>query len=514
MKKKIVDLILSKTPNAKKINYQKTGCGFAPTNIALCKYWGKRNTELNLPVTSSLSISLGKKGTFTTIKHIKSNYDIYFCNNKKINLADPFAIRLKNFLDLFRPNKNIHYQIKTTTDLPIAAGLASSASGFAALVLALNDLYDWNLAKKELSILARLGSGSATRSLYNGFVEWQAGTKNNGINSFAKKFNYQWPELRIGILIISPDKKIISSTEAMQNTLQTSILYQSWKKQVAIDLSIIKEAIQTKDFKLFGETIEANALAMHATMLSAKPAIIYFTPKTLATILVIQQLRKSGIKLYFTEDAGPNLKLFFLAKDQKIIQKKFPELEIIAPFEDSSEVILVDEHDKPTCTEDKISAHVCAKLHRAFSIFILHKTKNKIELLLQQRANNKYHSANLWANTCCGHPQPHENTINAAQNRLQEEMGLFCKLKPIGNFRYKMHVTTINKKFLMTEHEFDHVLSGNCQKKSIKINQNEVQRYKWVELNHLQKDLAANPQKYVVWLPNALNVLLDSIDHG
>lgn len=508
-KRDIIKQILSKCSKKHLIDYNKTGCGFAPSNIALCKYWGKRNTELNLPVTSSLSVSLGKKGTFTTIAHIKKNQDEYFLNGKKVNSSEQFAIRLKNFLDLFRPNKNIHYLIESKTNIPIAAGLASSASGFAALVIALNDLYDWNLDKKYLSILARLGSGSASRSIYNGFVEWQAGTKKDDRDSFSKSLPYKFPDLRIGVLLISKNKKAISSSIGMQNTLQTSILYNSWQKQVAQDLSAIKKAIRTNDFILLGKTAEANALAMHATMLAAKPAIIYSQPETLQTILKIWELRKSGINLYFTQDAGPNIKLLFLANEQNKILKHFPNLEIVAPFDDIGEVILVNETDKQIGVSDKINAHVCSKLHRAFSIFILRNRKIKIEVLLQQRAANKYHSANLWANTCCGHPKLHENTINAAQKRLYEEMGIKTKLHLAGNFIYKAVVPTKDKQIPMIEHEFDHVLFGFCKKATFKPNPGEVQNYRWVELTALQKDLKQNSSKYAAWFAKALNVLIE-----
>lgn len=505
--KNIINKILANKIK-KTINYKKIGCGFAPANIALCKYWGKRDVALNLPINSSLSISLGKKGTYTKIQYIKSNSDIYILNNKKINPKDNFAIRLKNFLDLFRFDKNIHYRIESKTNLPIAAGLASSASGFAALVIALNELCNWQLSKKDLSILARLGSGSASRSLYNGFVAWQAGTKKNGMDSYSLQLPNIWEDLRIGILVISRNKKLVSSSQGMLNTLQTSILYQSWKKQATLDLANLKKAIRTKNFKLFGETAEANALVMHATMLAAKPAIIYATPETLNAILKIRELRKSGIKLYFTQDAGPNLKLIFLANEQEKILKYFPNIEIINPFADNDKVILVDENDKQVGVDDKINAHVCAKMHRAFSIFILRHKKNKTEILLQQRANNKYHSANLWANTCCGHPKPFENTIIAAQKRLREEMGIAAKLKIIGNFSYKMHVASCDKYLPFIENEFDYVLLGHSEKK-FNVNFNEVQNYRWIELKALQKDLALNPSKYVVWLPKALNILLD-----
>src|SRR5690606_6915553 len=153
------------------------------------------------------------------------------------------------------------------------AGLASSACGFASLVSALNDLLDWKLAKRDLSILARLGSGSAARSLWMGFVEWHAGVQADGMDSYADALPFEWPELCIGILALSDKEKPISSREAMQRTVSTSVLYNSWPKKVLQDMIIIKQALQVKNFSLLGGTAESNALTMHATMLSSWPPI-------------------------------------------------------------------------------------------------------------------------------------------------------------------------------------------------------------------------------------------------
>src|SRR3990167_3164180 len=174
---------------------------YAPSNIALVKYWGKRNTELNLPVTSSLSISLAHRGVTTSLKLNEEKSDTLIINGKHESLDSSFGKRLIAFLDLFRP-KNKSFYVITQSNLPIAAGLASFAAGFAALTLALNLLFNWHLSDQELSIIARLGSGSAERSLWNGFVEWHKGTKENGSDSFAEPLDITWPELRIGLLIL------------------------------------------------------------------------------------------------------------------------------------------------------------------------------------------------------------------------------------------------------------------------------------------------------------------------
>lgn len=305
---------------------------FAPANIALCKYWGKRDQELNLPVTSSLSISLDKKGTTTEISILDEAQDRVMLNGEPVNLFSNFGKRLIAFLDLFRTEHHWHFHINTQSNIPISAGLASSASGFAALTLALNKLFNWQLDTHQLSILARLGSGSACRSIWPGFVEWEKGISADGMDSYGKLIPEIWPELCIGLVVVNENEKSISSRDAMQRTVATSALYAAWPEKVADDLMNIKAAIHEKDFALLGKTAESNALAMHSTMLSAWPPVCYFLPETLTMMQKIWDLRKQGASLYFTQDAGPNLKLLFLASDLQLLISHFPSLEAVSPF--------------------------------------------------------------------------------------------------------------------------------------------------------------------------------------
>lgn len=309
---------------------------FAPTNIALCKYWGKRDAELNLPITSSLSISLGDKGAKTILRVIDQPQDQVTLNNETILLSSEFYKRLAEFLDLFRTQKSLHFQIDIKTNIPIAAGLASSACGFASLVLALNQLFHWQLPAEHLSILARLGSGSAARSIWSGFVEWEKGIDTNGMDSHGKLLSETWPELCLGLLLVNQSEKKISSREAMQRTIETSLLYQLWPEKVNQDLANIKTAIHEKDFALLGKTAESNALTMHSMMLSAWPPISYCLPETTLAMQKIWELRNQGTALYFTQDAGPNLKLLFLSPNLELVKNHFPLLEVITPMKLSS----------------------------------------------------------------------------------------------------------------------------------------------------------------------------------
>lgn len=310
----------------------KKGLAFAPVNIALVKYWGKRDSNLNLPVTSSLSISLPEKGSLTNITINDKSEDRVKLNGDDLSGDSKFVKRTAKFLDLFRPDNDWHLDIDINMNIPVAAGLASSAAGFAALTAALNDLFDWDLSSRDMSILARLGSGSAARSLWNGFVEWHAGVQPDGMDSYGEPLDFEWPELCVGMLPLSEREKPIGSREAMLRTQETSVLYDSWPKKVTQDMALVKKALTIKNFSLLGGTSESNALTMHATILGAWPPICYFLPETIESMHKIWALRAQGLELYFTEDAGPNPKLLFLEKDKETVKKEFKNVEIINVF--------------------------------------------------------------------------------------------------------------------------------------------------------------------------------------
>lgn len=319
--------MISEILKQKKLTPQKEqGSAFAPTNIAVCKYWGKRDTFLNLPTHSSLSITLPTKGTHTVIRLCES--ETYTLNDERQDSS--FGKRVKGFLELFPFRET--FSIESFNTVPLAAGVASSASGFAALVLALDDLYAWHLSRQELSILARIGSGSACRSLWNGFVEWQEGERADGMDSHGVPLEIPWSDLRVGLLLLDTHPKAVSSRNAMEAT-KKSPFYEKWPKIAEHDLSALKEAIAQQDFQTFGQVSESNALSMHALMLSARPAISYFIPQTWEMIEKIWRYRQQGLDLYFTQDAGPNLKLLFLEKDQESVENLFPEAEILRPFD-------------------------------------------------------------------------------------------------------------------------------------------------------------------------------------
>jgi len=301
----------------------------APANIALCKYWGKRDAELNLPVTDSLSISLGHLGAKTCLK--LADEDQVILNGEVQDPQSSFARRALSFVDLFRPEQ-LKLELITESSIPVAAGLASSASGFAALVLALNELFQWKATVKESSLLARIGSGSACRSIEPGFVHWRAGSQADGLDSFAERLDTKWPDFRIGLLVLESGPKPIGSREAMIRTTETAELYRSWPAQVERDLASIRSGIEEQNVHQVGTAMEENALAMHATMIASRPPIIYWTPESVALIQKIQTLRKQGLDLYLTMDAGPNVKVIYLKSASADVKQTFPDLIEIAPF--------------------------------------------------------------------------------------------------------------------------------------------------------------------------------------
>lgn len=488
---------------------QPFGLAMANTNIALVKYWGKRDENLHLPYQSSISLATCGYGTATKISYeTTAQHDRYFLNDTEIAIDSAFATRLIAFLDLFR-SPGEYFRVVSNTNLPIAAGCASSASGFAALVLALNDFYRWELTPKELSILARLGSGSAARSVFSdaGAVMWHCGTLADGFDSYGEVLQEYWPELRVGLLILSKAPKVLSSSAAMRCTVETAQFnYDIWCNETKKDFKNCLEALHSKDFSALGAIIENNSAALHRLLKCADPVINYSSPETLLALAKIQKLRHQGIEVYATQDAGPNLHLIFQKPDEEKIRQQFSNIEIAPVWGDvsSDELVLVDEQDRAIGTKDKLAVHRAGDLHRAFSVILWRSGTTGLELLLQQRSSTKYHSANLWSNACCGHPRPDEVPLLAAKRRLYEELGISCELTagPIVIYRAELRAER------MVEYEFDHLFFGEIAALPQNYNALEVQNCRWIMLDYLKAELAENSRQYSAWLPFLLAAII------
>lgn len=279
----------------------------AHTNIALIKYWGKKDQELFIPYNSSLSLTLDRFYTDTTVKPSTDEYDHFILNDEEQPAEE--VQKIQKFLNLFRKEaKNTRpLTIESTNHVPTAAGLASSASAYAALAMALNGFFELGLDATTLSTYARKGSGSATRSLFGGFVEWEKGIDDK--TSHAIKVDDGTWDIGLLICIVNDQKKKISSRKGMAHTVATSPFYDDWVKTSADDLVAMKAAIAAHDIEQVGQIAEHNAMKMHATTLSANPPFTYFEPESVQLIQTIQGLRKKGYHAYVTMDAGPNVKV-------------------------------------------------------------------------------------------------------------------------------------------------------------------------------------------------------------
>jgi len=291
----------------------------AYTNIALIKYWGKKNKRLKLPYTNSLSLTLDRFYTDTQTEIINDKHDIVYMNQ---NLLDNNQNkRIISYLDTVRQmySFNEHFKVNTVNHVPTSAGFASSASGFAALAASINETMNLNLDRKHLSILARNGSGSASRSIYGGFVEWEAGNDNE--TSFAVPID-EHPDIDLSILsvVINKHSKKISSTVGMESSVKSSPFYSNWVTLVSSEIKEIKQAIAKKDVQKIGELAEHNAMSMHALTLSANPSFTYFEPETIKIIQLIQELRQKGVFAYATIDAGPNVKIICTKESIQAVQ--------------------------------------------------------------------------------------------------------------------------------------------------------------------------------------------------
>jgi diphosphomevalonate decarboxylase len=300
----------------------------ANTNIALIKYWGKRDESRMLPMNSSLSITLDCYYTITTVdfrEELKEDHIILNSNPVSKNEHN----KISTYLDIIRDlaGVQLYANIISENHVPTAAGFASSASGYAALAAAATKAIGLSLSLEELSGIARLGSGSACRSIYGGFVEWEMGDRDDGIDSKARQILSEddW-NITILSVVIASDSKKISSREGMKRTVETSPFYKGWLDTISNDLAAAKKAIQERNFRKLGEVAEENALKMHATMLGAKPPIIYWESGTLEVIHCIHELRQAGIPVYFTIDAGPNVKVLCLPDAEEEVKKELQEL--------------------------------------------------------------------------------------------------------------------------------------------------------------------------------------------
>lgn len=302
----------------------------AHTNIALIKYWGKKDERDRIPLMSSISLTLDKFYTETELS--AADQDEFRLNGKRQN--DQAGQRVFSYLHRLQKQFHLpwqHLQVNSINHVPTAAGLASSSSAFAALAASFNYFYNLHLDKKQLSQLARMGSGSASRSIYGGFSIWEKGHDNS--DSYALAID-EHPTMDLQLLAVelNTHPKKNKSTQGMRMA-QSSPFYQTWLKRNDLEIKEMQAAISAQDFSKLGQLAELNANEMHAINLTAQSEFTYFEPETITAIKLVEKLREQGIECYYTIDAGPNLKVLCRLRNSKEIfnhfQKTFPNVRIV-----------------------------------------------------------------------------------------------------------------------------------------------------------------------------------------
>ena len=285
----------------------------AHANIALVKYWGKRDSALNLPAAGSLSLTLAALSTTTSVEFDHNLDDDALSLDGEPSYGNALT-RVSALLDLVRQRAGIVSRAVVTSrnDFPTASGLASSASAFAALAVAASAAAGLTPSPRELSVLARRGSGSAARSIFGGFVHMHAGDTSD--EAYAEPIDAEpgappWPVRMVVAIVGGGAPKQVSSRDAMTHCAETSPLYAAWLDCVPGDLEAARAAIHARDLPALGAVAEASALAMHAAALASRPAVRYMTPATLAIMDAVLALRADGHAAYYTMDAGPHVKV-------------------------------------------------------------------------------------------------------------------------------------------------------------------------------------------------------------
>lgn len=307
----------------------------APVNIATLKYWGKRDAQLNLPTNSSISVTLSQDDlrTLTTAAcSVNFQDDTLWINGEVHSLKTPRSQQV--LIDLRGLRKQLEdsdstldkisahkLHIVSENNFPTAAGLASSAAGFAALISAVAKLYQLPTDASELSKIARKGSGSACRSLFGGYVAWEMGIREDGEDSKAVEVASKdhWPTMKAAILVVSDMKKDVPSTSGMQSTVATSDLFQ-WriKEVVPKRFEEMKSAIVARDFPTFAELTMKDSNSFHSVCLDSYPPIFYLNDTSKRVIKLINLLNESAGEIIaaYTFDAGPNAVIYYEEKNE------------------------------------------------------------------------------------------------------------------------------------------------------------------------------------------------------
>ncbi|MBN2082732.1 diphosphomevalonate decarboxylase [bacterium] len=306
----------------KQANHGKQVTARAWANIALCKYWGKLGPD-NAPATPSLSLALDGLATTTSVTAINRQQDVVLLDGQPA--AGAARRRVLEFVDRWRTYTLVsgHFRIESHNDFPTAAGLASSASAYAALTVALAGHAVAELPTGALSRLARMGSGSAARSITGGLSALGAG-RDPAAQLLAPAGEVPWGMV---VAVVEAPAKEISSREGMELSRRTSPFYRAWVLTDRYHYRELAGALKSWDLAKTGELMEENMLAMHACMLTTQPALIYWSPATLAVLHALREWRRKGLNAWATIDAGAHVALLC---DQRDLNKVAGKLKALA----------------------------------------------------------------------------------------------------------------------------------------------------------------------------------------
>ena len=289
-------------------------------NIALIKYWGKRNTIKNLPAVDSISITLDNLWTEMNVMFSSdlSNDELFINEKKQDNIS-----RVKNCIDSICGEQRDYASIMSRCNFPISAGLASSSSSFSALVVAINSLMKKKWNTQLLANQAGSVSGSAARSILGGIVKLNNEPEKIRITQLLSPND--WP-LRVVIAITDKKEKAISSSKAMKLSADTSPFYSSWVEDQNDDIKEANSFISKKDFEGLASISEHNCMKMHSIMWTTRPSIVYWNATTIDCMQAIRDLQRNGESVFFTIDAGPQIKAICLPENEEKIAKKLNEI--------------------------------------------------------------------------------------------------------------------------------------------------------------------------------------------
>lgn len=297
----------------------------AHSNIAFIKYWGNQDDALRLPANPSISMNLDSLYTDTTVVWDDGLETDSLILNGEV-ASGRSLVRVSNHLEHIRKRLEFTYsaQVESRNNFPMGAGIASSASAFAALTMAAVTAAEFEMSERELSTYARLGSGSASRSIPSGFVEWHTGNTHEA--SFAETVAPPDYWDLVDVIAIVSDEHKHTTSQAGHPTAKTSDLQNARVAGATERLRICKEAILNRDFPTFAEVVEQDSNLMHAVMMTSKPPLFYWKPATLAIMESVRQWRKEGLSVCYTLDAGPNVHSICVSKDVEIVRNRLQSL--------------------------------------------------------------------------------------------------------------------------------------------------------------------------------------------